>query len=416
MHPLVLILLLFMLAALFFGLVPGTGAFVVRARWRTFRGRLLEASTFPSVAYADEVRRSDGLLGEYRFIGTLEAIQGKDLIWLSDGHLSVAALLEGVSIYILPRYSFHSAGSPYEKLEDMMPDEQPQSLSWSRISSLPAGTQVFVAGTLFEEDGRRIFRQFARSSLLVVIYDGETETILPRAIWGGRQKNEYWNQSTLISLITGSFSLLLVSYVLLNDPAFGLPALFALTFSCFPVAPLLPPGFPLYFLYRGLWRRARFLRAERDLFGLPLRYFGGDSTESSWQHVVKDAVTLQSGEQYVMVHGRLENRGGWRVVSDGGSVAIEGELRIRGGTMPPESFQRDYYLFGAARSAKDGMVLFTPEDPMAELIAIPGHPSRLAADCSRRARRLETIAAFFILGDLMMNLFLILLVLRYLMR
>ena len=52
-----------------------------------------------------------------------------------------------------------------------------------------------------------------------------------------------------------------------------------LSLAAAPVAPFLPPGVALYYLYRYFWKMARRLRAERDLLRLPLRYFPGSGRE-----------------------------------------------------------------------------------------------------------------------------------------
>ncbi len=64
------------------------------------------------------------------------------------------------------------------------------SVPWSRIFSLPEGTPVFVGGALFSEEGRGVFRDNGRTRLLVVIHDCPRESVVLRAISGGRQRNE----------------------------------------------------------------------------------------------------------------------------------------------------------------------------------------------------------------------------------
>ena len=400
MNELLVAPLVLLLAFIFFGIIPGIGAFLVRKNWREFRRRLVSVSLLPFVSYARSRNEEHRCIGQFRFFGGLEAIQGTNRIWLNDGTLSVAAELENDSVYILPRYTMHREDSPFERLEEMVPDEEPQSLPWGRISSLPSGTQLFVAGNLFEEDGKRVSRSTPKEPLLVVIYDGQKETILPRTIWGGRQRNEYWNQFTVISLITGSFSLLFVAYLLLGNPLYRIPTLFALTLSIFPIASLLPPGFIFYFFYRTLWKRARFLRAERDLLRLPLRYFISDN-----QQQMDRIVVLPTEEVYAMIPGKVVKERGLNLESGSQLIGIEGRIRVRSPSFreSKEIFDVDCVVFGALSSNDQGSVLTKPNDPMAEFLIIQDNPETAAQRCDSEAKRFEILAAFLIFADLIIN-------------
>ena len=266
------IILVFAVAFLFFGLIPGIGAFFVRSRWRLFRRRIAESSLYPLLNYSDLSRTGD-FLGRYRVFGQLEAIQGENRIWINNGSFTVEADLRQAKLYFLPSFSAGARTLPVERLQEEVPDEQPTLVSWNKIFSLPAGTQIFAAGQLNSEEGRGVFRSQNKDPLLVVMYDGRSNTIVQRAVWGGRQKNEYWNQFTLASLLTGSFCMVLLAYIFLRSSPSSLPVLFALSLALFPISGVLPPGFVLYYLYRFFWKRARMLRAERDLLRLPLRYY-----------------------------------------------------------------------------------------------------------------------------------------------
>ena len=89
----------------------------------------------------------------------------------------------------------------------------------------------------------------------------------------GRQRNEFMNSVTLPSVAIGALLLVLLAFSLLAVPEFRLIALVALTAGLAPISPFLPPGFPLYFGYRSYWKKARLMRAQRDVIRLPLRYF-----------------------------------------------------------------------------------------------------------------------------------------------
>jgi len=389
MGGLSLVLLALATALLFFAVIPGIGAFDVRRQWRVFRRRLEQTSLYPFLRYAD-LAGAEGARG-VRVFGELEAIQGRNRIWINTGDFTVEADLAGVRTYLLPSVSQARPGL------EALPDEEPAVAPWSRVFSLPSGLRLFVGGTLYQEKGRGVFRSGPREPLLVVFYDGERESILRRAIWGGRKKNEYWNQFTPAALLTGFFCLALLSFVSLRAPQAGLPAMLALTLALAPAAPFLPPGVALYYLYRFFWKKARRLRAERDLLRLPLRYFPSASGG--------ERVRLPTGEYYLMsrdpalpVHGEPELR----------RCSLLGEP---GAENPPGE-----WLFGAVQEHDGRQAVGVPRDPMAELVRVPGDPAVLAARCNRTAHGYELAAAACFGTGLGANLFVILLLLRLLLR
>lgn len=384
-----------LVAVLFYIVIPGIGAFLVRHRWRVFRRRIVESSLFPFAGYS-QMRRlgtepQTGYQGCFRFIGTLEAIQGDDIIWLRRGNISIAAEMNRASLYMLPAYSAYEEEGRLEENEEALTDEIPRQLSWDRIFSLPEGTQVFISGPFYTEKGHGVFRSTDERTLTVMLFDGRDDTIIRRAIWGGRQRNEYWNLFTPGSLAAGAFALIVISYFLLRSPLLRGSALLSLSFSLIPVAPILPPGVLLYFLYRNLWKRARFLRAERDLLKLPLRYFGEDRDRTE--------VRLAGGELYA--RRNLAQEAAERFVDERVKVRttmVSGKA-IRAGT---------YAAFGTLRPTEEGEFIRKPEDPMAELLLIPGDPETLSLQCDRRARLLEICALTAFGASLLVNLYLIL--------
>jgi len=396
-----LVLLSLFTASLFFVLIPGLGAFIVRAKWRRFRSIMLDISTFPLLHYGAVTEDSQGL--PFRFFGSLEAIQDRNRVWIRSGDLSVAADLENVPVYILPSVS------RTEDFTEALADEEPQSIPWRQISSLPAGVPIFAAGSLFFESGRPVLRSQGREPLLVVIYDGERESILRRAIWCGRQRNEYWNQFTIISLITGSFALLFLSYLFLGDPGTRVPALVSLSLSVTPLLVLLPPGVIFLLLYRRFWRLARRLRAQRDLQRLPLRYFRLPGSGAG-------AARLPNGERYVMLHGRREEMES-RIGEDARGRVLFDRPRFT-------SSGDEVYLFGALAESGDSPqpavahptvahpTVGHPTDPMAELILTQGNPEINAQRCSRRSKIFTLLSGLFLSLDVVPNLFLAFMVLR----
>ncbi len=188
-------ILVISIAVLFYAVVPAFGAFIARGQWRRFRKTVTAVSHYPTAAPGVLGREHAAPAGYYRFFGTLEAIQGDDRIWLTNGRFSVAADLRNVRVYLIPE------AEPGEPVAPAL-----GSVPWSRIFSLPEGTPVFVGGALFSEEGRGVFRDNGRTRLLVVIHDCPKENVVLRAISGGRQRNEYMNSFTLPSVAIGSLS------------------------------------------------------------------------------------------------------------------------------------------------------------------------------------------------------------------
>lgn len=397
MHELYLLLLVLLVAFIFYGLIPGIGAFFARSRWRLFRRRIQESSLYPFLGYSDLSKQGD-FLGNYRVFGDLEAIQGNNSIWINNGSFTVEADLKAAKLYFLPSFSVASQKAPVERLQDVIPDEQPAMVSWDQVFSLPAGIKMFVAGPLFSHEDRAVFRSQAREPLLVVLYDGPQSTILQRAIWAGRQKNEYWNQFTLASLLTGSFCMLLLAYIMLRSIPSGLPPLAALSLAFFPISGLLPPGFILYYLYRHFWKQARLLRAERDLLRLPLRYYPNRGTRD------EALIRLPTGEPYL--HSR-----------DAG-LLIKGDLIVRGASLPYRQADRagSYELFGAYEEQDGECWLQVPRDPMAELVLVLGDPEVLADGCNARAHLFELLSLLCVFFGLGVNLLLLLAIWHLIIR
>ena len=390
-------LLIIALILFFFGLVPGLGAFYTRSRWRKFRRSITDASFFPAVGYDSTVQRPNGFIGYYRFWGSLEAIQGSDTIWVRSGNLSLSAELGGVPVYLLPSYSFADVEGVVERNEVTFQDEMPARVSWNRIFTLPEGTQLSLSGALFAERGHRVFRSDRKHALTVIIYEGDRNSILRRSIWGGRQRNEYWNQFTPTSLITGSIALLFLAYNFFRMPLMRLPAIVSLLAGVSPVLPFFPPGLLLFFLYRYLWKRGRLNRAERDLLRLPMRYFDPSAVADG------ASVYLPDGEHYRI--GIFTRREEAHEALSEGKIRTTSLLRRRPGRDPV------YWIFGKPIE-KDGEIRYgQPDDPMAEPLLIPGNPVKLSSLCNKQARINELLAACSFAAGYLLNAILALLAL-----
>ena len=373
-------LIIILIALIFYGLVPLIGAFSVRNKWRRFRSQLMKASLSPSLTYG--AVHGSSLSGVYRIFGSLQAVQDENILWLADGTVSVSVDLAGVPVYILPSVP---KGESMVKTGNY-PDESPRRTYWNRIFSLPERTSIFVSGELVHRDGRSQFRNTKNIPLMVIIYDCDDSDFYSHAILSGRQRNEYWNSLTPGSLTIGSFSLFIYFYLLIQMPYMQFTAVTAVTFSLVPVMPFLPPGLGFYYIYRHLWKKARILRAERDLMRLPVNFFssqGGLSNSSS--------VILPDGLKYqCSVINNLEEA--WTMFDN---------ASLRDSSLLETYADRDeYFVFGSEPGGK--------ADPMAETLVMPGDPDVLLLESTKKAQKYEIFSAFSFGIGFLMNLFIFL--------
>jgi hypothetical protein len=404
------------IATLFYAAFPAIGAFLVRGQWRTFRRIVTAASRYPTATPSAVGRERAAVVGLFRFFGTLEAIQGDDRIWITNGRFSVAADLRGVRVYLIPEgeeEGSESTEAPRESGGEL------RSVPWSRIFSLPEGTPIFLGGALFAEEGRGVFRDHGRTPLLVVIHDCPRESIVSKAIGSGRQRNEYMNAFTLPSVAIGALSLVLLAFSLLSVPEMRIIALVAMTAGLAPISPFLPPGFPLYFAYRSNWKKARLMRAQRDIVRLPLRYF----PSSRFNERGRRATLLPDMEPYLMVRGTVSGSGPDAIRSEGLLIPLPPDIRRLSLDLPParggrevEGKDGECVAFAAYREDGEGIRLQKPDDPMAEQVLVPGDPETISRMSERRARGYEMVSGAFISLNLLVNVPLLFLVLSLVIR
>ncbi len=144
------------------------------------------------------------------------------------------------------------------------------------------------------------------------------------------------------------------------------------------------------------------MRAQRDVVRLPLRYFPpGDPRPSQPQR----AALLPDMEPYVMLRGTVHGPGAAGISAGGMDVALPAATERIEMEIPRRAAAAggDQVAFGCYRETEEGIELRAPEDPMAQLILVPGDPQSLAAACSAAARRLEIVSALFIVLDVAVN-------------
>jgi hypothetical protein len=395
-----ILLLLAGVVLVFYGLIPGLGAIHVRNQWRRFRETVRGSVSLPPLRYRDVHGATEGAAGRFRFLGYLEALQ-EDTVWIRSSELSVSAHLKEGDIYLLPE--IQGGGRPEE---EMLSQEPPKRIPWKGISTLPEGTKVLVFGRLERSGGLPVFTGTREDPVTMIIYEGEERSILKGSIWTGRHKNELLNQFTFPSVAAGSFALFFLAYILFRNPLSRFSVLLAGTVSLFPVVLFLPPGVAFLFLYRYFWKRGRILRAERDLFQLPLIPFGARRPRGG------ERTTLAGGEPYAV---ETED------TLDGVIHRCREGYRIRTGRMvePPTD---DFYIFGVPEeidpSGKKSAVpdFHSPRDPLVEYLVVPGNPYDLSLLCRKQARRYELVAGGSLLAGLLVNGFLVFVILGQIIR
>jgi hypothetical protein len=380
--------------SVFFLIIPAFGAFRVRRKWRLFRSRIIQASYFPRASYEGIRSQDSGVLGNFRMFGTIQALQDDSVLWVANKNLSVTVNLGNVTIYQLP-------ASPFSVDRNSFSDESVQVMESRKIGTLPQGTNVMISGPLFVDNGLGVFQDDNTTPVTILFYEGDEKSILRRTIWGGRQKNEYWNPLTPGSMLVGVISLLALGYIQVRTPALYLQSVFTFALALLPVIPFLPPGILLFYGYTVFWKRARVYRGERDLYLLPLRFFPYDSSSTP-----EITVKLPDGEKYA--------RQRFNDLQEAVKAVPEGYVHHF--PLPGKKEENPkLHGFGVVRNRKDGK-LYEPADPMVESLIIPGNPVELSSNCVQLARRQEIFSALAISTALVMNFTIIFFIVYLLIR
>ncbi|MCL2705648.1 MAG: hypothetical protein FWE72_05515 [Spirochaetaceae bacterium] len=370
-------LILILATTLFFYLlIPGIGAFIVRKQWNEFRKKLLIAASAPIIDFHKSRLggRESEYLGIFKFFGSLEAIQDKYEIWLRSTNFTATVDMQNVKIYLIPAFSsVEDKNDIYEKNREIIIDEMPQVLNWETFHSLSQQTDIMVCGPLFMEKGKVIFRNTSENTITFLIYDGKQESLLRRSIWAGRHRNEFWNILTPTSLVAGSFSLFIIAYYLFSFPGFTIISRFTLSLSLIPVMPLFPPGVVLFFAYRHFWKKARFLRAERDIIKLPFHYFQDPTVTPTQIGIGSDNFCLDIWPKMTYCYRKIENQE--EVIQ----ICHDKNIKVRSISIQKNDISKNnvYYYF------------YKPEiklqDPFIEEVIIDGDPAAIIKKCQRKS-------------------------------
>ncbi|MCD6397572.1 MAG: hypothetical protein J7L71_08525 [Spirochaetaceae bacterium] len=367
----------------FYAFIPLVGAFLVRMGWRRFRYQLIKASLQKNISYKDVYGNEPS--GYYRFFGSLQALEGENILWLTNSDVSVGIDLEGVPLYMLP-----SASSDMPLSKNLnYPDKSPKKTYWNRIFAIPEKTSFFISGKFIQNKGFPQFINTKEDPLLVIIFECDISNFYSHAILSGRQRNEYWNSLTPGALTIGSFSLFIYFYLLIQMPYMHFVAVTALSFSLVPVMPFFPPGLLLYYIYRSFWKKARNLRAERDLLKLPLNFFTKSGGLSETQ-----SVTLANGNTYNCYIRKTKEE----------ALSILKKPVLRKSSLNQKI--NEYFVFGTEPQ----------NDPFAETLLIPGDPEFLSKESTRIARKYEIISALNFAAGFIINFIIFLSAITFFIR
>ncbi|HOX91691.1 MAG TPA: hypothetical protein PLC54_02130 [Spirochaetales bacterium] len=244
-------------AVSFYVILPLIGGVVVRMQWRSFRAAIMRAAVWPEL----KPDSPDG--STVQMNGAVDALEGKDLLWVRSDTSTALIPLASVPIYLLLG---NNAIADSEHMERQM---------WKSMRSISPWAGAFIAGRLQTQSGRKTFA-VQNPQPLLILHDNKQplvhqqqgvtrSTLLETAIRRGRHSNEYWNPLTQIALASG---LVVMSGIVSASLSANTPVLakaVVLTAALSPLLPLLPPGVFLFFAYRFYWRRGRECRARRDV-------------------------------------------------------------------------------------------------------------------------------------------------------
>jgi len=235
-----------------YALVPITGGFLNRYKWKKFRNRFNILRLSPLLNYS-QYRKLDGEGGIFRFSGGIESITDGHTLWVKGDDLTIPVSIAKTKCFLLPVYD--GEGLP----------EAPQEIRWNRVSTITEGAKVFIAGSIKIQDDRLSFVSTKEQPLMVIFYDCEDTELAQAIIRAARTRNEYWNSITPVSLAIGALTLIFIAANYLGRPAFRLTVICALSSVFIPALPVFPPGILFTSLYRRLSWNSRKLRADYDL-------------------------------------------------------------------------------------------------------------------------------------------------------
>lgn len=353
---------------LFYAFIPLLGAFIVRKSWRNFRKSVLDLSMYAPAASIKTNNNDDVSNNKfYRFSAWIEGLDENGDLFIRDASNSFLVKKNNTILYTLE--------ADEVSVEDSKPTYHLEKKKFSDLSSYPEMTKIIVGGPLIKDGSRYCFESNVNKKCLCIIYDASDADLLPLCILSGRQKNEYWNSLTPISLVFGFFLQTLLMLVIAGKNILPLVWTLCAISALLPLLIVLPPGVLFVIVYTVLWSRARALRAERDRVLMLLRYFNKDPKIDA----PLDKTVLPSGEPYYRTECQMLPN-----LKESDLVLLDSELAYT------KELQNSVYTVFSSKSL-DGN--FTrPTDNLFDYIAIKGKPEQIAKIAASRARFYERIS------------------------
>ncbi|MCL2801944.1 MAG: hypothetical protein FWD28_09335 [Treponema sp.] len=246
-YPVILLIVIF-----WYVIVPLTGGFFNRYKWKKFRSRFNEIRLSQLLNYSQYTQMNEKK-GLFRFTGNIESITDGHTLWIRGDDLTMPVSIEKTICYLLPKHE--GEGLP----------EAPEQIRWNQTSTLTEGTKVFIGGELKIKNNRLNFVSSKEHPLMIIFYNCPDDKLAFEVVRASRTRNEYWNSFTPASLVIGALILVYIAASFLNRPAFRLTVITAFASIFVPALSVFPPGFIFTVFYRRLTLLARRLRVTRDL-------------------------------------------------------------------------------------------------------------------------------------------------------
>jgi hypothetical protein len=341
-----------------------------RWRWGRFRRRFDELRLAPILDY-QLFRRSFGDGGVFRLLGGVESITEGHTLWVKGENLTIPVSLDNAESWIVPMRGEEGTA------------DAPERVRGNRVSTLTEGAKVFVGGRLQTESGGPRFVSTKENPLMVIFYDCPDDALTGIIIRAGRNRNEYLNGATPVSLFTGALALVSIAAYFLDRPAYRMTVIGALIALFVPALPWFPPGLIFTLLYRRLSWYALNLRAYRDLIRLPLRHLPHE----------QESATLFTGENY----GYAEYDS-----LPAGAGEKEGGMPILPSESPKKNRNSRWRAYGILR--EEGSPPGKSKDPFVSYCILPGCPSLLSRRYAVSAYAMEALAWTAVVSGIVLNI------------
>jgi hypothetical protein len=327
---------------------------------------MIDSSFFPISDYKDIIASQKE--GYYRFFGEIEAVQSEGYLWVKNSEITMSVKMKHCHIYMIPS-------------EKKRNSQMPIKLPWSKIFSIAEGTAIYISGDVKVEEGRIAFSGTKKEPLIVILYDGESRTLLERSISCGRQKNEYWNFLTPWSIASGGIISLLLLDMMIKAEVSSTVLILGIIVSSLPLIPFLPPGVLFLRLYSNMWKKGRICRSDRDLISLPLRFEDRNIIDPDYVHI--------------QFNSNLPVFPLW------GDYTIR-DIQIKDREKKEFSLWNNS-AFGTVAIRDEGKWLIRPSDPMKEFLLIEDDPNTLIRKSNKKAFHYELLSLLFIFLDMVVN-------------